>query len=89
VELSRSLEDHRRQDIERKYAVRYHKIRFFERIKLERRLKKLKAAETLAEDAQRLEDLRRQILHVEDDLRVSADGYTFTLLSGYQYLGLL
>lgn len=33
-------EQHKQQELERKYAIRYHKVKFFERVKLERRIKK-------------------------------------------------
>ncbi|DBA91221.1 TPA: hypothetical protein ACH3X2_004095 [Trebouxia sp. C0005] len=40
-ELQSSLAKHDKEATERKYAVRYHKIRFFERVKLERRVKQI------------------------------------------------
>lgn len=40
-DLQTSLAKHDKGAKERKYAVRYHKIRFFERIKLERRVKQI------------------------------------------------
>ncbi|DBA99881.1 TPA: hypothetical protein ACH3X1_013769 [Trebouxia sp. C0004] len=40
-ELQSSLAKHDKGATERKYAVRYHKIRFFERVKLERRVKQI------------------------------------------------
>ncbi|CAL8462948.1 g2482 [Coccomyxa elongata] len=39
-ELKLAIEEHKRTEKERIYAVRYHKIRFFERIKLERAIKR-------------------------------------------------
>ncbi|KAK9825690.1 hypothetical protein WJX81_004393 [Elliptochloris bilobata] len=42
--LLEALEAHRASERERAYAVRYHKVRFFERVKLERRIRRLQAA---------------------------------------------
>ncbi|KAK9806955.1 hypothetical protein WJX72_008651 [[Myrmecia] bisecta] len=41
--LKDTQEEHQRADKERRYAVRYHKVRFFERVKLERRIKQVEA----------------------------------------------
>ncbi|KAL4437487.1 hypothetical protein ABPG77_003468 [Micractinium sp. CCAP 211/92] len=48
-ELKAAQAQHQRQELERKYAVRYHKVRFFERVKLERRIKKLQAQVSAAQ----------------------------------------
>ena len=62
LKLQSLLEDHKRQELERKYAVRYHKVKFFERVKLERRIRhkeKEVAGATGAEREARAEELRR------------------------------
>ncbi|GIL58622.1 hypothetical protein Vafri_13636 [Volvox africanus] len=41
AELREKMAKHQQQELERKYAVKYHKIKFFERVKLERAIKKL------------------------------------------------
>lgn len=46
--LLAEAEERKRQAKERKLAIRYHRVRFFERVKLERRLKQLQRAERQA-----------------------------------------
>ncbi|GLI59630.1 hypothetical protein VaNZ11_001555, partial [Volvox africanus] len=41
AELQEKMAKHQQQDLERKYAVKYHKIKFFERVKLERAIRQL------------------------------------------------
>ena len=41
LELKKELGDHDRSEVERKFAKKYHRVKFFERIKIERAISKL------------------------------------------------
>ncbi len=106
-QLREAAEAHKAQELERKYAVRYHKvhrpkaaaplnkqgshalyrtlvallvnlrttlmqIRFFERVKLERRIKQLER-ETKADDPSMDGDLHAKLAQAREDLQVSSD----------------
>ncbi|PSC71107.1 rRNA-processing EFG1 [Micractinium conductrix] len=90
-ELRKAQEDHQRQDRERKFAVRYHKVRFFERVKLERRLKKVQAQLAAASsggeaaaDAQAVATLQAQADAVQEDLE-----YVLHFPKGEKYVAVL
>ncbi|KFM24549.1 rRNA-processing protein EFG1 [Auxenochlorella protothecoides] len=71
-ELRAAAAAHSREELERKYAVRYHKVNFFERVKLERRLRQLEqqlaaaggAGEAATALTAQLEQARRDLQYV-------------------------
>ncbi|KAL6779623.1 hypothetical protein ACKKBG_A13055 [Auxenochlorella protothecoides x Auxenochlorella symbiontica] len=71
-ELRAAAAAHSREELERKYAVRYHKVKFFERVKLERRLRQLEqqlaaaggAGEAATALTAQLEQARRDLQYV-------------------------
>ncbi|GAB4819147.1 hypothetical protein N2152v2_006193 [Parachlorella kessleri] len=68
-DLLLAKEQHDRAERERKYAKRYHKVRFFERVKIERHLHKLerqqKSKQQLSpEELAKLEQLREDLQYV-------------------------
>lgn len=69
---------------QRKYAVRYHKIRFFERVKIERLIKKLeKEIKNCTVDSTR-DNLERQLIQAREDLE-----YVLHFPKGEKYVSLL
>ena len=69
---------------EQKYAVRYHKVRFFERIKLERKIGKLQKSLKGAEDDEQRNASRRKLEQAREDLE-----YVLHFPKGEKYVSLL
>ena len=70
---------------EQKYAVRYHKVRFFERIKLERKIGKLqKTLKGLEHDDESKDATRRALAAAREDLE-----YVLHFPKGEKYVSLL
>ncbi len=70
---------------EQKYAVRYHKVRFFERIKLERKIGKLqKTLKGLEHDGESKDATRRALAAAREDLE-----YVLHFPKGEKYVSLL
>mmetsp|Transcript_1804 Transcript_1804/g.5249 ORF Transcript_1804/g.5249 Transcript_1804/m.5249 type:complete len:406 (-) Transcript_1804:271-1488(-) len=67
-ELKDSLEDHQTSEQARKYAIRYHKVRFFERVKLERRIQKLEKQPVPEGDVPAATERAAQLASLKDDL---------------------
>jgi hypothetical protein len=80
--LTDELEQRRRVALERKYASRYHKIRFFERIKLERRLAKLSRQQASGKSLSSAEENEMQQLI--EDLQ-----YVLNFPKGEKYISIL
>ena len=76
--------ENKRKFKERKYAIRYHRIRFFERVKLERNISKLKRALENEHDAEKTEGLRSMLAQAEDDLE-----YVLHFPKGEKYVSIL
>ena len=88
AELREQAAEHARKELERKYALRYHKVRFFERVKLERRLARLQAqlkgASAGGEGEPPVEELQAQVAQVQEDLT-----YVLHFPKGERYVSLL
>ena len=84
AELRASSGAHARSELERKYATRYHKVRFFERVKLERCLRKLQARAAPAGDAAAADALRREVESAAADL-----AYVLHFPTAEKYVSLL
>lgn len=76
--------ENRKKHIEKKYAVRYHKVRFFERIKIERKIKKLKKALRESQDESWKDKLSRELTLATEDLE-----YILHFPKGEKYVSLL
>lgn len=88
-ELLQEQEEKKKAAIERKYALKYHKIRFFERVKIERQLKKLQRKHRAChngEDGVELlsEAERKEMRRLEEDLQ-----YVIHFPKGEKYVSLL
>ncbi|EIE27289.1 hypothetical protein COCSUDRAFT_45805 [Coccomyxa subellipsoidea C-169] len=85
-ELRLAIDDHKRAEKERVYAVRYHKVRFFERIKLERRIKKVEKqlAEAKEKGAEPPAALLECLACLQDDLQ-----YVVHFPKGEKYVSIL
>ncbi|BDA48056.1 probable rRNA-processing protein EFG1 at N-terminal half [Coccomyxa sp. Obi] len=85
-ELKLAIEEHKRAEKERIYAVRYHKIRFFERIKLERAIKR--AEKQIAEASKKGDGaptaLMEHLACLQDDLQ-----YVMHFPKGEKYVSIL
>ncbi|GAQ91534.1 hypothetical protein KFL_008020040 [Klebsormidium nitens] len=73
AELRKVVDAHAQSDLERKLAVRYHKIKFFERRKVERRIRRteraLRGLSDAGPDAQAQQaELSRQLAQLKEDL---------------------
>jgi len=85
VALREEWESRKRAAIERKFAIRYHKVRFFERVKLERQLNKLKRS--LASAAARNDEtksIESRIQQVKEDL-----DYVLHFPKGEKYVSII
>ncbi|KAL3142959.1 hypothetical protein ABBQ38_003244 [Trebouxia sp. C0009 RCD-2024] len=82
LELQESLKKHNKEELERKFAVRYHKIRFFERIKLERRIKQLSGKAQRGHALSATE--QQQIQKLKQDLQ-----YVLHFPKGERYVSIL
>eukprot|EP00887_Chlorella_sp_A99_P007649 scaffold20.g7649.t1 len=82
AELREVLVEHKRQEVERKYAQRYHHVRFFERVKIERRLRRLRARAAAGQGAS-VEDAAA-LAAAEADLQ-----YVLHFPKGEKYVSLL
>lgn len=83
-DLLEESEENRKKYLERKFAVRYHKIRFFERIKIERRLSKIKKGIKHASSEEEKENLLKRLAAVQEDLE-----YVLHFPKGEKYVSLL
>eukprot|EP00204_Picochlorum_oklahomense_P002618 CAMPEP_0118804974 /NCGR_PEP_ID=MMETSP1161-20130426/25434_1 /TAXON_ID=249345 /ORGANISM="Picochlorum oklahomensis, Strain CCMP2329" /LENGTH=309 /DNA_ID=CAMNT_0006733835 /DNA_START=146 /DNA_END=1075 /DNA_ORIENTATION=- len=83
-DLLEESEENRKKYLERKFAVRYHKIRFFERIKIERRLSKIKKRIKHASSDEEKENLLKRLAAVQEDLE-----YVLHFPKGEKYVSLL
>lgn len=63
LELKAKLEETQNKEKERKYAQRYHHVRFFERVKLERLLKKAENMQSQQSLAEKLKDDLLYVMH--------------------------
>eukprot|EP00243_Klebsormidium_subtile_P002464 TRINITY_DN148_c0_g1_i1.p1 TRINITY_DN148_c0_g1~~TRINITY_DN148_c0_g1_i1.p1 ORF type:complete len:388 (-),score=105.55 TRINITY_DN148_c0_g1_i1:65-1228(-) len=73
AELRKVVDAHAQSDLERKLAVRYHKIKFFERRKVERRIRRTERALRGLSDAgpeaqEQQAELSRQLAQLKEDL---------------------
>ena len=89
AELLREQEEKKRAAIERKLALRYHKVRFFERVKIERRLKRLRRQQKAFirgdDSAEPLTDAEEEELkRLEEDLQ-----YVLHFPKGEKYVSIL
>ena len=83
--LREESEANRRKHQEKKYAMRYHKIRFFERIKIERQISKiLKQLKENPEDDDVRRGLKKRLVAAEEDLE-----YVLHFPKGEKYVSLL
>jgi len=83
--LLEESEENRRKHQEKKYAIRYHKVRFFERIKIERQIAKLlKRLKENPEDEEVRRDLKKRLAAAEEDLE-----YVLHFPKGEKYVSLL
>ena len=78
--LVEESQENRKKYLEKKYAVRYHKVRFFERIKVERTIKKIKKDLKASPD----ESLKEALAEAEEDLE-----YILNFPKGEKYVSLL
>lgn len=78
--LMEESQENRKKYVEKKYAVRYHKVRFFERIKIERTIKKLKKSLKTSPD----DSLKDALAMAEEDLE-----YILHFPKGEKYVSLL
>lgn len=78
--LLEESQENRRKYLEKKYAVRYHKVRFFERIKVERTIKKLKKELKKSSD----DSLKEKLAMAEEDLE-----YILHFPKGEKYVSIL
>ncbi|KAI5066967.1 hypothetical protein GOP47_0017495 [Adiantum capillus-veneris] len=72
-DLKNQGEEHQRAELERKMALRYHKVKFFERRKIERRIKQLEKLlegtnATEADAMKEHPDLNTQLAQLKEDL---------------------
>lgn len=87
VALLEEFEQRKRAELERKYAVKYHKVRFFERVKLERRLGKLKRQQekaALGAGPGLTSEQEIELRQAEDDLQ-----YVLNFPKGEKYISIL
>lgn len=85
IALREEWESRKRAAIERKFAIRYHKVRFFERVKLERQLNKLQRS--LASAAVRNDEtksIESRIQQVKEDLE-----YVLHFPKGEKYVSII
>ncbi|CAM6028756.1 unnamed protein product [Sphagnum balticum] len=68
-ELKQQSDVHSRSELERKMALRYRKVKFFERRKIERRIRRLEKQQRTSDDnPQQLADLTEQLTQLKEDL---------------------
>lgn len=67
--LNRTLDGNKLSEKTRKNAVRYHKVRFFERVKLERRIQKLEHESKYDSSASEVAARTAQLAQLRDDLQ--------------------
>jgi predicted Zn-dependent peptidase len=68
-ELKQQSDVHFRIELERKMALRYRKVKFFERRKIERRIRRLEKQQRTSDDnPQRLADIAEQLTQLKEDL---------------------
>lgn len=87
VALLEEFEQRKRAELERKYAVKYHKVRFFERVKLERRLVKLKRQQekdAAGEGPALTSEQETELRQAEEDLQ-----YVLNFPKGEKYISIL
>lgn len=82
--LREEWEARKRAAIERKFAIRYHKVRFFERVKLERLLKKLQRSLASSIGDDQIKMLESKIQQVNEDLQ-----YVLNFPKGEKYVSIL
>jgi hypothetical protein len=82
--LLEESEENRKKYLEKKFAVRYHKVRFFERIKVERRLSKIKKDLKHASSEEEKESLGKKLAAAQEDLE-----YVLHFPKGEKYVSLL
>ncbi|KAK9800202.1 hypothetical protein WJX73_008394 [Symbiochloris irregularis] len=84
----KELEDvflgNKQQERERRLAVKYHKVRFFERVKLERQLKQLSAQKLQLTDTSQQEAADQRLKQLQDDLQ-----YVKFFPKGQKYISIL
>lgn len=84
-ELRAAAAAHVREELERKYAVRYHKVKFFERVKLERRERQLRQQlAATGEDEAATAPLHAQLEEARLDLQ-----YVLHFPKGEKYVSIL
>jgi uncharacterized coiled-coil DUF342 family protein len=68
-ELKQQSDVHSRSELERKMALRYRKVKFFERRKIERRIRRVEKQQRTSDDnPQQLADLTEQLTQLKEDL---------------------
>ncbi|MEW5315403.1 MAG: hypothetical protein WDW38_006835 [Sanguina aurantia] len=81
AELKQGKTLNQQQELERKYSVRYHKIKFFERIKVERFIKQLKKG---AEGRERTAAEEKKLAELQADLQ-----YVLHFPKGEKYVSII
>jgi hypothetical protein len=67
--LNKEIDGKNKEELERKRAVRYHKVKFFERRKVERKIDTVtKKLSQEKKDEVKAKELREELAHLEDDL---------------------
>uniref|UniRef100_A0A7S2RJF1 rRNA-processing protein EFG1 n=1 Tax=Rhizochromulina marina TaxID=1034831 RepID=A0A7S2RJF1_9STRA len=67
-ELGEQVVDKQQEDLERKRAQRYHKVKFFERRKLMRRLEAVKKQLSKAADTSEVTTLKDELVRLDEDM---------------------
>ena len=76
------FKENKQSELERKMAVRYHKVKFFERVKITRAIEKLEKANPV--EAERPDAVTKNIESLRDDLH-----YVTNFPKGYKYVSVL
>ena len=76
------FKENKQSELERKMAVKYHKVKFFERVKITRAIEKLEKANPV--EAKRPDAVTKNIESLRDDLH-----YVTNFPKGYKYVSVL
>ena len=76
------FKENKQSELERKMAVKYHKVKFFERVKITRAIEKLEKANPV--EAKRTDAVTKNIESLRDDLH-----YVTNFPKGYKYVSVL
>mmetsp|Transcript_11062 Transcript_11062/g.12658 ORF Transcript_11062/g.12658 Transcript_11062/m.12658 type:complete len:207 (-) Transcript_11062:1304-1924(-) len=81
--LERLVEKNKKNERDRALAKKYHKIKFFERVKLTRRIKRIEKELAEAKDPASIEEIKSRKSELEKDLQ-----YVLHFPKGYKYISL-